>query len=179
MKPIENWDNVEAIVGGSYPKLPAGGYVCRIVTAREELSKASGKRMLVFAIDIAEGEYKDFFLNQFNSRLKTNEKATWGQGGIYRQVVEGDSVGRFKGMIQVLEESNKGWVWDWNENNMKGLLVGGLFREEEYIGNDGKVHSNVKCISFLPVEGIENVAVPEKKCVEPMQQSGMSEEIPF
>ena len=71
-----NWDSVEAITG-EYKKLPAGGYVCSIVRAECTKSK-NGKEMLKLAIDIAEGEYKDFYLNQYLQEQERNkEQATY------------------------------------------------------------------------------------------------------
>ena len=101
-----NWDSVEAITG-EYKKLPAGGYVCSIVRAECTKSK-NGKEMLKLAIDIAEGEYKDFYLNQYLQEQERNkEQAKW--RGSYYQLTEGDSMGRFKGMLLNIEKSNSGY----------------------------------------------------------------------
>ena len=73
--------------------------------------------------------------------------------------------GGFGGRCHDSEESNPGYTWDWNEQSLVGKLFGGKFREEEYIYN-GKIYTSTKCIGILPIEGIEGITPPEKKCVE-------------
>ena len=89
-------------------------------------------------------------------------------------------MGRFKGMMQNIEASNDGWKWNWDENELAGKLFGGKFQEEEYMGNDGKVHTTTRCAGILPIEGIDEIAIPEKKTLEPTDYSQPTdEEIPF
>ena len=84
---------------------------------------------------------------------------------MYYQLTEGQQQGRFKGMLENIEKSNPGYVWNWDEQSLVGKLFGGKFREEEYIYN-GKIYTSTKCIGILPIEGIEGITPPEKKCVE-------------
>lgn len=173
-----NWDSVEAITG-EYKKLPAGGYVCSIVRAECTKSK-NGKEMLKLAIDIAEGEYKDFYLNQYLQEQERNkEQAKW--RGSYYQLTEGDSMGRFKGMLLNIEKSNSGYKWNWNEKSLEGKLFGGVFREEEYINRNGGLSTAVKLISIIPVEGITDIEPPAKKVLENNNNlaENFGEEIPF
>lgn len=173
-----NWDSVEAITG-EYKKLPAGGYVCSIVRAECTKSK-NGKEMLKLAIDIAEGKYKDFYLNQYLQEQERNkEQAKW--RGSYYQLTEGDSMGRFKGMLLNIEKSNPGYKWNWNEKSLEGKLFGGVFREEEYINRNGGLSTAVKLISIRPVEGITDIEPPAKKVLENNNNlaENFGEEIPF
>lgn len=169
MKP-DGFDSAMAIKGGGFPQLPPGGYICRIVEAKEQRSK-SGRNMLVLGLDIAEGEYKDFYLKQFQRRHEENPDTKW--SCLYYQLTDGDSVGRLKGLLMALDESNEGFSlasWDWDEKKLKKLLCCGVFREEEYL-NNGKVRTSVKCISILPKADLPTVKVPEKKTLEPSQQN--------
>jgi hypothetical protein len=55
-----------------------------------------------------------------------------------------------------------------------------VFREEEYEANDGSIKTTVRCNAIRKVEGIENIPVPKKKCVEIKQDNGITNEmIPF
>ena len=184
MKP-NGLDTAPAIKGGGFPQLPPGGYICRIVEAKEQHSK-SGRNMLVLGLDIAEGEYKDFYLKQFQRRHEETPDAKW--PCLYYQLTDGDSVGRLKGLLMALEESNDGFIlasWDWDEKRLKKLLCCGVFREEEYLNHENKVRTSVKCISILPTAELPNVKVPEKKTLEPQQQNNggwgniPDEDIPF
>ena len=52
MEKVQGYDEAQAITG-EYEVLEAGGYICKIVNAKEDKSK-SGKRMLVLAIEISQ-----------------------------------------------------------------------------------------------------------------------------
>jgi hypothetical protein len=99
-------------------------------------------------------------------------------------VTEGEQVGRYKGLIVAIEQSNPGYKWDFDEGTLKGKTCACIFREEEYIGqNDGKVHTTTRAYQIIPVEDMDKATVPEKKCIEqkPQEPGGYfgDEEIPF
>lgn len=162
MEKIKGYEEAKAITG-EFEKLEAGGYICKIVSAKEEKSK-SGKRMLVIALDIAEGDRKDYFRNRFNEN--TNPDKKWPTGAIYRQMLEGDkAVGFLKGLMTSLEASNDGFKWDWDEKKLKDLKCGAIFGEEEYEKMDGSVGISTKVKFIRTVKAIQdcNFKVPELK----------------
>lgn len=162
MEKIEGYDEAQALTG-EYEMLEAGGYICKIVSAKEEKS-STGKRMLVLALDIADGEKKDFFKNRFKEDTRTDKK--WPASGIYRQMLEGEkAAGYLKGMMTSLEESNKNFKWDWDESKLKDLKCGAIFGEEEYEKNDGSIGTTVKIKFIRSVKCIQegNFKVPEIK----------------
>lgn len=139
MRAFENWNEVKPILGGESQRLPAGGYVCRVNSATETISKTQ-KRMLEIRFDIAEGDYKDYYMNKYkNSKPRSDsEPIKW--KGTYYIVLEGENAdGRLKGFITVLEESNPSFKWDWDETKLRGLLFGGVFGEEEFEANTGVI----------------------------------------
>ena len=71
MEKIEGYDTAQALTG-EYEKLKPGGYICKIIAAREEKSK-SENRMLTLALDIDEGEHKGFFMKRWQE-LKKEQK---------------------------------------------------------------------------------------------------------
>ena len=176
MQKPSDWDTTPAITGG-YTPLPAGGYECRIVKVQLGEAK-SGAEMLTIAFDSESGKYANYYRKQYEGRKASSADAKW--GGMYYQLTAGDQQGRFKGMLQNIEKSNPGYTWDWNEQSLVGKLFGGKFREEEYIYN-GKIYTSTKCIAILPVDGIEAITVPEKKCIEQETCSGYvpDDDIPF
>ena len=141
MKPINNWNEVQPIMGGESQALPAGGYVCRVTAVKEDVSKASNKEMLVVNFDIAEGDYKDYYMNKYKNSTPKNDMEPIKWKGVYYITLEGENwEGRFKGFITALEQSNSGFQWNtcnWDTNRLVGLLFGGLFREEEFEGDRG------------------------------------------
>lgn len=165
MEKIEGYDEAEALTG-EYEKLEAGGYVCKIVNAKEEKSR-SGKRMLVIAFDIDEGEHKEYYKRRFEEAKKVataDKPGRW--QGTYRQMLEGEkAAGYVKGLMTILAKSNNGFVWDWNEEKLKGLKFGGLFGREEYIKYDGSSGFSTKLRFIRSVDTIKDgkYEIPQDK----------------
>ena len=162
MEKIQGYDEAQAITG-EYERLEAGGYICRIINAKEEKSK-SGKRMLVIALDITEGEKKDYFKKRFDEDNRAEKK--WPAGAIYRQMLEGEKAAGFlKGLMTSLEASNEGFKWDWKEKKLRDLKCGAIFGEEEYEKMDGSIGTSTKIKFIRTVKAIQegNFKVPELK----------------
>lgn len=166
MEKLENYDNVAPITG-EYEKLEAGGYICKIVSAKEEKSK-SGKRMLVLALDILDGDKKDYFKKRFDENTSPDKK--WSAGAIYRQMLEGEKAAGFlKGLMTSLEASNDGFKWNWDEKKLKDLKCGAIFGEEEYEKMDGSIGTSTKVKFIRTIKAIQdgNFKVPELKKLPP------------
>ena len=162
MEKIEGYEEAQAITG-EYERLEAGGYICKIVNAKEEKSK-SGKRMLVLQLDIIEGERKEYFKKRFEENTNTEKK--WPAGAIYRQMLEGKKSADFlKGLMTSLEASNEGFKWNWEEKKLIGLKCGGIFGEEEYERMDGSVGNTTKIKYIRTTKAIQegNYKIPEIK----------------
>ena len=162
---IENWDKVEANFGEA-KKLKAGGYVCVVLAVKKEKSQKSGKEMLVINFDIASGEYKNFYMDKYKNapRDEANPVEPKWQGKYYI-LLEGEGYeGRLKAFTTSIEQSNEGYTWDWNEQNLKGKIFGGIFRDEEYIYN-GEVRTNAKLWQVRSVKKIKDgdFEVPRKR----------------
>lgn len=138
---MKKWNGYETTqVMGGKKKLPVGAYVCKILEAKEE-SYGWGS-VLVIHFDIAEGEYKNFYREQYEKQDK-NKK--W--KGVHRISCPTDDgtpkderlKKAFKTFIHHVEASNKGYAWDWNEQSLRGKQFGGVFGEKEYEidGNSG------------------------------------------
>ena len=156
---------IKKSVGASGP-LPAGGYVAKILNAKVE--EYSWGEKLVISFDIAEGEYKDFFRNQYNENTREDKK--W--KGNFRLTVpnEGnqyfDSQKRtFGNAIWAIEESNPSFRWAWDENALKGKMVGVLFRNFEWAMDDGRSGWSTECCTFVSVEDVRtgNFKQPKDK----------------
>ena len=136
--------------------LPAGGYVAKILNAKVE--EYSWGEVLVISFDIAEGEYKDFFSKQYKENTRDDKK--W-NGNIRLTVPQEsnqyfDSQKRtFGNAIWAIEESNPSFKWAWDENALKGKMVGVLFRNYEY-DIEGKQGWSTECCTFVSVEDVRN-----------------------
>lgn len=163
MKPINNWDEVQASTD-EFKKLPPGGYICAILSA-EDVPK---KEYIKIVYDIAAGEYADYYSDDWG---KDN---LWAHT-IYRSYKE-SAAGMFKAFINAIEESNKGYKWNFDEKTLKGKLIGIVLGEEEYIGNDGSVKTRLKDRSTKSVRDIEEnrFRIPKIKKLEEEQGTGSS-----
>jgi hypothetical protein len=162
-----DWEKTSAFGTEDTVKLEAGGYVCKIVGAKIEKTKNTGKDVMVLAFDIAEGEYTGFYDEQFKMRQSNNKDTKW--GGTYRQLLtdnEGKTNPFFKGLITSIEKSNNITLPDeFTDNDLKGKLFGGLFGREEFEGRDGKTGWTTRLVAVRSVEAIRNgdFVVPEDK----------------
>ena len=135
MKPIANYDSAKEEakkMGNVIPKIPVGGYVLKIESVRYEKGTDGKSDKIVLAYDVAEGEEKGFFKKQFDAITDENKK--WkGVATIYVPDEDGNnndwSVKKFAQTMNYFEESNAGFVWDWDEKKLKGKLIGGIFGE--------------------------------------------------
>lgn len=134
----------ETIVGSNFRKLPKGGYICKIMKIEEGKSKATGADQLLIYLDIAEGEYKDIFGE--NYRNSTSPLPKWGCVA-YQPILDsttGATNPRFKAFLTAVEESNPGFVVDktWGDDFVKfykSKYIGFVFGDEHYISTkDGK-----------------------------------------
>lgn len=136
MRAISNWENVKA--SADFTALPAGGYVCKIQGAKIRTfdGRNGSFERLEVAVDIVEGEYKDHFRRDFDSQNTEDKK--W-RGVLRLYVPSGDgseqdnwNAAKLKRFVSVVEDSNPGYHWDWEESKLKGKLVGLTFRREEW-----------------------------------------------
>lgn len=176
---VENWDKVEANYGES-KRLKAGGYVCVVYACKQEQSKNTGKNMLVINFDIAEGEFKGFYMNKYKNAPRDNanpQEPKW--QGKYYILLEGEGYeGRLKAFITSIEESNQGYVWDWNEENLKGKLFGGVFRDEEFLYN-GQVLTSAKIWQVRSVKTIKDGEFEVPRMKELPQEEKAKLDAPF
>ena len=133
MKPISNYENVQAATG-DFNRLPAGGYICRITLADDvPLDANTGKGdYLKIEFDVASGEYKDYFEKQY-------ERFASFWGGSFIRSYKETAAGMFKHFINCVEESNAGYKWAWDEKSLVHKYVGVVLGEEEYRKNNGEI----------------------------------------
>ena len=138
-------------------RLPAGGYVCKY-TKVEDVPE---KEYLYMEFDIVKGDYAGYYQSLFES------KDFWG-GKCYRSYKE-KALPMFKRMCSAVNKSNNGFVFDGeinaDEQKLVGKLVGLVFGEEEYMGNDGSKKTKLYVVKECSVDDIinGNFKIPELK----------------
>lgn len=165
MIPPKDYATAQAYTGES-EKLPIGGHICKIISARVEQARSGGD-MLVLAFDINEGSPADGFYKRAYDRAKGyRADAKW--PGVYRSTVtkqDGSTNPMFKGLITAIEKSNPSFVWGWDETALKGKFVGFNFGEEEYLNSQNEIRVNVKPRFPATVEDVRsgNMVAPALK----------------
>ena len=121
-------------------RLPAGGYVVRIIDA-EEKEYPDGNEYLEIKFDIAEGEYRGFYQKQYDNQTFEPKKY---KGTIKINAPKEDGTDQdnwtlknFKTQIAALQDSDPNFdAWtpkeELNTDGMIGLEAGLLFRNKEY-----------------------------------------------
>ena len=121
-------------------KMPADGYVCRIVKAESGVNRYNDPCLLLY-LDVAEGEFKNYFGQIYERRLKYGEDK---YPCIYTQRVGKYSAKYFKRLTEAIEDSNEDYICscvegeDWDERELENLLIGVVFQEKEFINARGK-----------------------------------------
>lgn len=173
MKPYNGFESKKS--GGNHEPLPAGGYVAKILNV-EEVSYQWGS-VLLLSFDILEGAFKDFFGKDYRSQDLEDKK--W--RGTYRLRVplddgsekDGWTKRTFGNAIWSVENSNPGYHWDWNEQGLKGKIVGVLFRNKEWEMN-GNTGWTTECCALTSVEDIRNGKFRQPKD-KPLKNKPVSE----
>lgn len=186
----KDYDNVKI---GEPRILPAGGYICKILSA-EETESRSGKPMLKVFFDISEGEFAGYFKDLYSGWKSTSDdpqSVKWPFSGtkwVMFYNSEGKTNRDFKSFCTALEDSGtKVWINDtFDVNGLRGATLGMIFRREEHEYNNARSWRTVP-VGFRSVKTIEegNYNVPEDKPLpEPVLTetdsfSALEEDLPF
>ena len=115
-------------------ELPVGAYIMKIMGAEVKENKVG--QYVQISMDVAEGQYKDFFANDYRSQDR--DKKVWHCNYLLNvpkddgSEKDGWTKRRFKTFTEALEASNNGYHFDWDEKKFKGLSIGGLFNRREW-----------------------------------------------
>lgn len=138
-------------------QLPKGAYILEIKGA--EVSENTNGQYIKIMCDIAEGEFKNFFMTDWQNQQTEDKK--WHCNYLLNvpkddgTEQDGWTKRRFKTVITAMEDSNSSFHFDWDEKKFKGLKIGGLFNIREYQKNDGSIGSGTNLAQLVSVEAIQ------------------------
>lgn len=149
-------------------KLPKGAYICDILGVKQATFVSNGvtKSNLVVQFDIAEGEFKQFFRQQYEANTSEDKKYK-GITKVYIPTDDGSqqdvwTKNTFAKWTNSLEESNEGYKWDWDETKWKGKKIGLVFGETGTV-IDGKEIVYTECRYPVSVEAVKTGKAGEAK----------------
>lgn len=150
MKPINNFENVQATTG-EFNKPTANGYVIEILSVKDvPMNEQTGKGdYLKIEYDIAEGEFAGYYSKQ-HERFGGNWNASFIRS--YKE----KALGMFKHFTNCIEKSNSNYIWNWNETTLIGKKIGLVLGEEEYINSQGNLRVKLVVKEIKTVEDIIN-----------------------
>ena len=159
MEIIKDFDKVEAKGMDDFKPLPIGAYECTIVIARENKNEESGKTTFKVGVDIASGEYKDYFRKMYDNDSRIDKK--WNNNAVRYLAFEGENVAYFKGFLTCVENSNPGYKWNWDEKTLINKKICGVFQYEEYEKQDGTKGVKVRLSKFRSLDKIKEIEVSD------------------
>lgn len=160
MEKINNWDDIEAMGMDDFKSLPAGAYECKVVNACEYVSDSTGNKSLKIMVDIATGEYKDYFQQRYDNNDNADRK--WDNNACKYLGLGETGLPFLKGFITSIENSNPGYKWDWDEKKLIDKKICGVFSTEEYKKQDGSVGVKVRLNQFRSLDKMKDVPVQYK-----------------
>ncbi len=183
---MTGYDEVADTTG--YVKLPAGGYICKILETHIAVSNYSGRDQLLAYVDIAEGKYSGYFQKQYNDKKQQNNSTRWSNNAIFTRYIIDESTNRvtkaLKMFLQSVVKSNEGFSV--NPNNFEhrdliGKVCGFTFGEREYEYN-GKIYLTTEIKYPYPVEQIragEFKVPPIKQISSAAETTYDNDSVPF
>ena len=164
----------ETQILGGYTPINLGGHKLVIMQV-EEITASNGNQYLKVSFDTAKDDVQpNYYSNAYKNDTRDNKKWS-GVTTIFPTDREGKTSKSFKTFCTAVEHSNAGFKMVWGEqfcNALKGKAVGGVFGEEEYIGNDGEVKTARKLFWFRGTDKVMDAEVPAKRTVDTPQQAG-------
>lgn len=165
MEKPKNWDNVKANTG-DYESLKLGGHEVVIKNAYE-YTGMTGNTSLRIEVDIdGNDEQKGFYQKQYDANTNSDKK--WPSASVkYISLKEDDTcLALYKGFTTIIENSNKGYTWNFDEKTLIGKKLCGVYGLEEFKDNDGNVKTTTKLVQFRSLDKLDTIKIPKVKLLD-------------
>ena len=158
MKPIANWENVKENSG--FKHLEPGAYFIKIL----KVENIEDKQYLKIYFDIADGSEKGCFKKQYDED-NCGENKKWPNAGTFVRSYKNSVAPMFRGFTNAIENSNKGYHWDWQEQTLVGKVAGVVIGDEQYLNQKGQVRERNYVAAVRSIDTIKkgDFKVPELK----------------
>ena len=165
MEKPKNWDNVKANTG-DYENLKLGAHEV-IIKDAYEYTGMTGNTSLKIEVDISgNDEQKGFYQKQYDENK--NSKKKWPNASCkYISLKEDDTcLALFKGFTTIIEKSNSGYVWNFDEKTLIGKKLCGVYGLEEYTDNEGNTKTATKLVQFRSLDKLNEIKIPKVKLLD-------------
>ena len=164
------YDEVQA--GGEFTPIELGGHKL-VIKKIEESTASNGNKYLKVSFDTAPDDKEpNYYAEQYKNDTRDNKK--WGGvATIFPTDKNGKTSKTFKTFCTAIERSNNSKI-QWGagfEASIVGKTIGGVFGEEEYVGNDGTIKTARKLFWFRGIDKVMDAEIPAKRTVEPQPAS--------
>lgn len=128
MKAFKNYEDAKKRAAASGVRIPKGAYVCKILGVKYTEPTSNCNGYITIQYDIDEGEFKDFYQNAYKADTNPDKKYK-GTETIWEPKEDGSESDEwtqtaFARWINAFEASNTNFHWDWDEQKLRGLLIG-------------------------------------------------------
>lgn len=147
MKRINNWDSI--VESTSFKRLTPNGYIVKILNVEDH----PDKEYLKIYFDIVNGDDKGYFKKQYDGDTRKERK--WPNAGTFIRSYKDSAASMFKGFINAIEKSNKGYQWNFDEKTLVNKIVGLIIADEQYQNQKGQVRVRNYVAAVRSVETIE------------------------
>ena len=147
MKRINNWENIQEST--SFKRLTPNGYIVNILKVEDH----PDKEYLKIYFDIVKGDDKGYFKKQYDGDTRKERK--WPNAGTFIRSYKDSAASMFKGFINAIEKSNKGYQWNFDEKTLVNKVVGLIIADEQYQNQKGQVRVRNYVAAVRSIETIE------------------------
>lgn len=151
---VTNWTEINAATPGGRSKLPAGGYVIKILKVEDN----EKNEYITITYDIAEGAYKGHYANDTGGDEWRHQ---------FRRYYTSSSEAYFSQFLQAIAASNADfdlakWQKVCNPYELEGLILGTLWQDVKYTNNQGEDKERLGFYAAMPADRIRqgNYDVP-------------------
>lgn len=165
MEKPKNWDSVQANTG-DYESLKLGAHEVVIKNAYE-YTGMTGNTSLKIEVDIdGKDEQKGFYQKQYDNNTNSDKK--WPNASCkYISLREDDTcLALYKGFTTIIENSNPGYTWNFDEKTLIGKKLCGVYGLEEYEDNEGNIRTATKLVQFRSLDKLNNIKIPRVKLLD-------------
>lgn len=165
MEKPKNWDSVQANTG-DYESLKLGAHEVIIKNAYE-YTGTTGNTSLKIEVDIdGKDEQKGFYQKQYDNNTNSNKK--WPSASCkYISLKEDDTcLALYKGFTTIIENSNPGYKWNFDEKTLIGKKLVGVYGLEEYEKQDRTIGTATKLVQFRSLDKLNEIKIPKVKLLD-------------